>query len=96
VLWHLGREVELAHLAQRAVALDRLSPHAWCAVGNCFSLHKVRRRRGGARPVVVVVDAMPACGLAARCVCTAEQRQSLRDSSLRCPAAVAYGSRPTV
>lgn len=43
VLWHLRREVELAHLAQRAVALDRLSPAAWCAVGNCFSLHKVRQ-----------------------------------------------------
>ena len=46
VLWHLGREVELAHLAQAAVALDRLSPAAWCAVGNCFSLHKVCTRPG--------------------------------------------------
>lgn len=42
VLWHLKREVQAAHLAQQAIGLDRLSPHAWCVMGNCFSLHKVR------------------------------------------------------
>lgn len=42
VLWHLKREVDLSHLAQRAVELDRRSPHAWAIVGNCFSLQKVR------------------------------------------------------
>ena len=39
-LWHLKREVELSYLAQEVVATDRLSPHAWCVVGNCFSLQK--------------------------------------------------------
>ena len=41
-LWHLKREVQLAHLAQQAVALDRLHPATWCVMGNCFSLNKVR------------------------------------------------------
>lgn len=40
VLWQLKREVDLAHLAQRAVDFDRMSPEAWCVVGNCFSLQK--------------------------------------------------------
>lgn len=40
VLWQLKKEVDLAHLAQRAVDFDRLSPEAWCIVGNCFSLQK--------------------------------------------------------
>lgn len=40
VLWQLKKEVDLAHLAQRAVDFDRLSPEAWCVVGNCFSLQK--------------------------------------------------------
>ena len=39
-LWHLKKEVELSHLAQRAVDFDRKSPEAWCIVGNCFSLQK--------------------------------------------------------
>lgn len=39
-LWHLKKEVELSHLAQRAVDFDRLSAEAWCVVGNCFSLQK--------------------------------------------------------
>lgn len=42
VLWHLKREVDLAHLAQEATAWDRRSPHAWTIMGNCFSLQKVR------------------------------------------------------
>ena len=41
VLWHLKREVDLSHLAQMAIQLDRRSPHAWAIVGNCFSLQKV-------------------------------------------------------
>ena len=40
VLWHMKREVELSYLAQDAVATDRMSPHAWCVMGNCFSLQK--------------------------------------------------------
>ena len=40
VLWHMKREVELGHLAQEAVALDRKSPWAWAIMGNCFSLQK--------------------------------------------------------
>ena len=40
VLWQLKKEVELAHLAQKVVDFDRLSPEAWCVVGNCFSLQK--------------------------------------------------------
>ena len=33
-------QVEISHLAQDALALDRLSPQAWCVMGNCFSLQK--------------------------------------------------------
>lgn len=40
VYWQLKKEVELAHLAQEVVDWDRLSPEAWCVVGNCFSLQK--------------------------------------------------------
>lgn len=40
VLWHLKRDAALAYLAQEALALDRLSPAAWCIVGNCFSLQR--------------------------------------------------------
>lgn len=40
VLWHLKRDVELAHLAQHCLATDRLSPQAWCVAGNCFSLQR--------------------------------------------------------
>lgn len=32
--------MELSHLAQDALALDRLSPQTWCVMGNCFSLQK--------------------------------------------------------
>ncbi|KAJ5921044.1 hypothetical protein N7466_009370 [Penicillium verhagenii] len=37
VLWHLKNDVELAYLARQLVEVDRLSPQAWCAVGNSFS-----------------------------------------------------------
>lgn len=40
VYWQLKKEVELAHLAQRAVDFDNMCPEAWCVVGNCFSLQK--------------------------------------------------------
>ena len=40
VLWHLRKHVELSYLAQEAIALDRLSPQAWCVMGNCFSLQR--------------------------------------------------------
>lgn len=41
VLWHLKRDVELAHLAQEALAQDRRAARAWAIAGNCFSLQKV-------------------------------------------------------
>ncbi|PYI23616.1 TPR-like protein [Aspergillus violaceofuscus CBS 115571] len=37
VLWHLKSDVELAYLAHELMEIDRLSPQAWCAVGNSFS-----------------------------------------------------------
>ncbi|RMZ84625.1 hypothetical protein DV737_g1192, partial [Chaetothyriales sp. CBS 132003] len=40
VLWHLKSEVELAYLARELIDIDRLSPQAWCAVGNSFSLQR--------------------------------------------------------
>ena len=50
VLWHLKRDVQLAHLAQEALGRDRRSARAWAIAGNCFSLQKVgglyRHRRG--------------------------------------------------
>ena len=40
ILWHLKSEVDLAHLAREILDIDRLSPQAWCAVGNSFSLQR--------------------------------------------------------
>jgi anaphase-promoting complex subunit 3 len=40
LLWHLHDTLALAHLSQELVAIDRLSPEAWIAVGNSFSLQK--------------------------------------------------------
>ncbi|BBN06709.1 anaphase-promoting complex subunit 3 [Marchantia polymorpha subsp. ruderalis] len=40
VLYHMKKDVELSYLAQETVAMDRLSPQAWCVMGNCFSLQK--------------------------------------------------------
>ncbi|KAJ5151166.1 anaphase-promoting complex subunit cdc27 [Penicillium canariense] len=37
VLWHLKNDVELAYLAHQLLEADRLSPQAWCAIGNSFS-----------------------------------------------------------
>ncbi|KAH8963977.1 hypothetical protein BDL97_04G039700 [Sphagnum fallax] len=39
-LYHMKKDVELSYLAQETVAMDRLSPQAWCVMGNCFSLQK--------------------------------------------------------
>ncbi|XP_077997819.1 cell division cycle protein 27 homolog [Glandiceps talaboti] len=39
-LWHLQREVALSAVAQELVEMDKDSPEAWCATGNCFSLQK--------------------------------------------------------
>eukprot|EP00249_Psilotum_nudum_P000982 c13222_g1_i1 orf=51-2417(+) len=40
VLYHMKKEVELSYLAQETIAIDRLSPQAWCVMGNCFSFQK--------------------------------------------------------
>ncbi|ONM35676.1 cell division cycle protein 27 homolog B isoform X9 [Zea mays] len=40
VLYHLNEEMRLSYLAQELISIDRLSPQAWCAVGNCFALRK--------------------------------------------------------
>jgi anaphase-promoting complex subunit 3 len=37
VLWHLKNDVELSYLAHELMEVDRLSPQAWCAIGNSFS-----------------------------------------------------------
>lgn len=40
VLWHLKREVELSMLARELVETNPMSPEAWCASGNAFSLQQ--------------------------------------------------------
>ena len=43
VLWKMRSEksdIDLAHLAHELIDQDRLSPQAWCAVGNAFSTQK--------------------------------------------------------
>ena len=43
VLWKIRSEksdIDLAHLAHELIDQDRLSPQAWCAVGNAFSTQK--------------------------------------------------------
>jgi anaphase-promoting complex subunit 3 len=39
-LWQLKREVPLGHLAHTLMDQDRLSPQAWCALGNAKSLDR--------------------------------------------------------
>jgi anaphase-promoting complex subunit 3 len=39
-LWQLKREVLLGHLAHTLMDQDRLSPQAWCALGNAKSLDR--------------------------------------------------------
>ena len=40
VLWHLKNDVEIAYLAHELMEIDRLSPQAWCAIGNSFSIQR--------------------------------------------------------
>lgn len=40
VLWHTKSETDLAYLAHELIEADRLSPQAWCAIGNSFSLQR--------------------------------------------------------
>lgn len=39
-LWQLKKETDLAYLAHTLMDQDRLSPQAWCAIGNAFSLQR--------------------------------------------------------
>ncbi|XP_014343062.1 cell division cycle protein 27 homolog isoform X2 [Latimeria chalumnae] len=39
-LWHLQKDVDLSVLSTDLINLDRSSPEAWCAAGNCFSLQR--------------------------------------------------------
>ncbi|TRY61025.1 hypothetical protein TCAL_09134 [Tigriopus californicus] len=36
-LWHMQEDVELSCLAQDLTKINKFSPQAWCAAGNCFS-----------------------------------------------------------
>ncbi|KAF2673637.1 TPR-like protein [Microthyrium microscopicum] len=38
VLWHLKKDVDLSFLSHELIEVDRLSPQAWCVLGNAFSL----------------------------------------------------------
>lgn len=40
VLWHLKQDLDLAYLSHELLDIDRLSPEAWCAIGNSFSLQR--------------------------------------------------------
>ena len=40
ILWHQKSEIDLSYLAHEAIETDRLSPQAWCVVGNAFSLQR--------------------------------------------------------
>ncbi|KAF2843240.1 TPR-like protein [Patellaria atrata CBS 101060] len=40
VLWHLKNDMELAYLSHELIDADRLSPQAWCTIGNSFSLQR--------------------------------------------------------
>ncbi|XP_069094151.1 cell division cycle protein 27 homolog isoform X1 [Pleurodeles waltl] len=39
-LWHLQKDVALSVLSKDLTDMDRNSPEAWCASGNCFSLQR--------------------------------------------------------
>ncbi|CAI6340845.1 unnamed protein product [Periconia digitata] len=39
-LWQLKKETDLSYLAHTLVDQDRLSPQAWCALGNAMSLQR--------------------------------------------------------
>ena len=59
VLWHTKREVDLSHLAQQAVQLDRHDPRAWIIMGNCFSLQKVHSFFTHLRTSAPVLHSLP-------------------------------------
>ncbi|KAH0562650.1 hypothetical protein GP486_002666 [Trichoglossum hirsutum] len=40
VLWYQKKDVDLAFLAHELIEQDRLSPQAWCAIGNSFSVQR--------------------------------------------------------
>lgn len=40
VLWQLKNDTELAFLSHELIESDRLSPEAWCTIGNSFSLQR--------------------------------------------------------
>ncbi|KAG8139940.1 hypothetical protein E2320_002681 [Naja naja] len=39
-LWHLQKDVALSVLSKDLTEMDKNSPEAWCAAGNCFSLQR--------------------------------------------------------
>ena len=39
-LFQLEEKVELSHLSQQLLAIDRQRPETWCVVGNCFARSK--------------------------------------------------------
>ncbi|XP_062894894.1 cell division cycle protein 27 homolog [Mobula hypostoma] len=39
-LWHLQKDVSLSLLSKDLTDMDKNSPEAWCAAGNCFSLQR--------------------------------------------------------
>ncbi|XP_023569773.1 cell division cycle protein 27 homolog isoform X6 [Octodon degus] len=39
-LWHLQKDVALSVLSKDLTDMDKSSPEAWCAAGNCFSLQR--------------------------------------------------------
>ncbi|XP_036408326.1 cell division cycle protein 27 homolog [Megalops cyprinoides] len=39
-LWHLQKDVALSALSKDLTDMDKNSPEAWCAAGNCFSLQR--------------------------------------------------------
>jgi anaphase-promoting complex subunit 3 len=39
-LWHLKKNVELAHLSHELMELDRNQPEIWCIAGNNYSLQR--------------------------------------------------------
>uniref|UniRef100_A0A4W3GFU1 Cell division cycle protein 27 homolog n=1 Tax=Callorhinchus milii TaxID=7868 RepID=A0A4W3GFU1_CALMI len=39
-LWHLQKDVTLSVLSKDLTEMDKNTPEAWCAAGNCFSLQR--------------------------------------------------------
>lgn len=40
LMWHMSRATHLSFLSQELLNMNRLSPVAWIAAGNCYSLQK--------------------------------------------------------